>query len=242
MRVVKSFALVAAGFVGGYFFHQHLQSSRPSEPVHLPRNVPLNSKSQEKLSHPVVDIKPEAEKEKIPPKFDPGKKAFLASAITLASEDELRSTLRFFFDDRELNTEIGDLKQFSKRLQQEFSGASTENHELSIAQMYFSTSASYPQQAQNFFHFSGNEKLYAHIDVQQGLGSGDAKLFTRWTHIDSGDVILFDRKQMRSDSDKNWISYRPPGQWQAGTYEVSFYRFNAEMDKLASDVFTVATD
>jgi len=86
---------------------------------------------------------------------------------------------------------------------------------------------------------NNTEPVYAHFDVSGGLASGNNKIFSRWTNLDTNEVLFFNRSNIQSDSDKNWVAFTPTGGWTAGSYEVTFYQFGSQLRKLANQNFYI---
>ena len=163
----------------------------------------------------------------------------MLSMLNSASDSQVHEALDLFFDSEELYSNIDDVKGFTRRIIEEAGNKNSSTHELSTAQILFSSVADYPVSSKQTFDGKKGALIFAHIDVQGGLGLGDKKFFTRWTHLDSGEVLLFKQKAISPGSPRNWISYQPNGEWQQGSYEITFYQFNSELNKLASAVFYV---
>jgi hypothetical protein len=163
----------------------------------------------------------------------------IKTVLSHASESEISEGLQLFFEQEELLLEIDDVKTFSSRMIEELGKKDGDVDEFSSAELYFSLSSEYGQGFSQSFSMSDRERLYAHIDVQGGLGIGDRKFFTRWVNSDTGEIMLFKQKKIRSDSERNWISFQPDQKWTSGTYEVSIYQFNSTLNKLSSRTFYI---
>ena len=156
-----------------------------------------------------------------------------------ATETEIHEALDVFFDSQDIYSDIDDVRLFSRRIVEEASAGESTIHEFSRAQLSFSLKPTFPEIPHNHFSVNGREPIYAHINIDGGPGAGDAKLFTRWVNLDTGEILLFKQKRVLSGHNKNWISYTPDNPWEAGSYEVSFYQFNSALNKLVSEMFFI---
>lgn len=77
-----------------------------------------------------------------------------------------------------------------------------------------------------------NAKIYAHLDTQDRVPSSPY-VFVKWVNNDTGQVLLFEKKDIVADSNENWVSFRPYDGWQAGSYDIRFYQFTSELQPIA---------
>ncbi len=159
------------------------------------------------------------------------------AAIERSSEEELFQTLGKIFNTDDISEDIDDIKVFAHRVASELKSEGNALHPDSTAQLYFSLSESFPEEAAHYFEVRRRQTIYAHIDVSSGLGLGEQKYFTRWLNLQTGEILLFKQKWMDPSSSKNWISFRPDNVWQDGAYEVTFYQFNSELSPLVKQSF-----
>lgn len=166
------------------------------------------------------------------------KASLLEKIVSDASEEELGNLLTRFFPEEDLYG-IDDYKEFSGRLISELRLEDTPISDFSVSSIGISTSSKSSEHYDKDFFLKNREKLYAHIDTQGGLGTGSHNLFVRWTRLIDNQVLLFEKKVVKSDSSKNWVSFTPDQKWQAGSYKVSFFTFDSALEKLATAQFFI---
>ncbi len=81
-------------------------------------------------------------------------------------------------------------------------------------------------------------KIYAHLDTR-GEIPADKYVFVKWINNQTGQVLLFEKKNISANSDHNWVSFIPTEGWQAGSYDVRFYQFNSELQPIAQTTYNI---
>ena len=81
-------------------------------------------------------------------------------------------------------------------------------------------------------------KIYAHLDTR-GQVPADKYVFVKWINNQTGQVLLFEKKNISANSDHNWISFIPTEGWQAGSYDVRFYQFDSELKPIAQTTYNI---
>lgn len=78
-------------------------------------------------------------------------------------------------------------------------------------------------------------RIYAFFDVLNYSGSS---VFARWTHIDTGKILLYNRYNISAMSHKNHI-WLQQSDWESGYYRVEIYTDDEFMSKIANGAFHV---
>ncbi len=81
-------------------------------------------------------------------------------------------------------------------------------------------------------------KIYAHLDTRGEIPT-DKYVFVKWINNQTGQVLLFEKKNISANSDHNWVSFIPTEGWQAGSYDVRFYQFNSELQPIAQTTYNI---
>lgn len=163
----------------------------------------------------------------------------LAEFIEHQSDAQIYDRVASLFGEQAVIENIADVRQFSLRLVEELENEHSDISAASTANLYFGLESSFPESPVYAFEVSPRQKLYAHIDVQGGLGSTNSKFFIRWKHLDSNEVLLFTHKKVLPSSDKNWVSFKPDENWKEGNYQVTFFQFTSELEALASETYSL---
>lgn len=125
---------------------------------------------------------------------------------------------------------ITDKRQFANRAVEELYNAN-DNQPL-IGQVLLSSSATTPNQNINTAILQKHQKLYVHFDTFGKVPLG-SNVFVKWTNRTTGEVLLFEKKLILPDSNKNWVSYQPYDSWQTGSYDIRFYQFTSQLEPIA---------
>ncbi len=81
-------------------------------------------------------------------------------------------------------------------------------------------------------------KIYAHLDTN-GQVPASPYVFIKWVNNQTGQVLLFDKKDVLADSNQNWVSFQPDDGWQVGSYDVRFYQFTSELQPIAQTTYNI---
>ena len=81
-------------------------------------------------------------------------------------------------------------------------------------------------------------KIYAHLDTR-GQVPADKYVFVKWINNQTGQVLLFEKKNISASSDHNWVSFVPTDGWQVGSYDVRFYQFDSDLKPIAQTTYNV---
>lgn len=215
---------------------------------YLPHNgIPQNSTVQNHLNplaqcFPASNETPQVALDKkikrSEPQLSTYKKSALKYTIENSDNNELTDTLSALFPNANVIENIDDIRLFANRLMSEINSSDQVVHEDSEASISFSLSNTASTDIRHSFSVSKKQKIYAHINVNSGLGRNQAKFFVKWRNVDTNEILLFSPKSINPHSDSNWVSFVPEASWGDHNYEVIFYQFNSQLQKLASETYT----
>ena len=134
---------------------------------------------------------------------------------------------------------ISDKRQFANRAIEELY-KQNDNQPLT-GQVLISTTPQFPTASMNTNTLQKREKIYAHLNTFGKVPLG-TNVFIKWTNRSTGEVLLFEKKLISTNSDTNWVSYRPHDTWQTGSYDIRFYQFTSQLEPVAQlsyDVYQV---
>ena len=166
------------------------------------------------------------------------KKKALQYTVDNSDDVELTAKINSFFPNSDVNEHIDDIRMFANRLVSEIDPNNSDVHEDSIANISFSLTKELPSTMSNSFDVSSKQVIYAHINVNGGLGANSKKFFVKWRNLDTNEILLFSPKRINSNSDANWVSLVPERSWGDKNYEVIFYDYTSQLNKLASETYT----
>lgn len=158
--------------------------------------------------------------------------------IDVIPEQQLTEFMGYMLKTEEMQG-LDNPRQFAKRFAQELMLDDAPVSQLSQSNIVMSLSSDGTKPSITTFEISPTQKIYAHINVGEGVGLGDERLFVRWVNLDMGDVMLFDRKRVKKNQPNNWVSLKPEGGWKDGNYQVTYYRFDSALTKLATAFYSV---
>ena len=80
--------------------------------------------------------------------------------------------------------------------------------------------------------------MYAHLDTNGQIPS-NKYVFIKWINNQTGQVLLFEKKNISANSNQNWVSFIPSDGWQEGSYDVRFYQFDSELQPIAQTTYNI---
>lgn len=95
-----------------------------------------------------------------------------------------------------------------------------------------------PEISENTSRVTKFAKIYAHLDTN-GQVPVDKYVFIKWVNNQTGQVLLFEKKNISANSNQNWVSFVPSDGWQVGSYDVRFYQFNSELQPIAQTTYSI---
>lgn len=236
IRVLSYLAIALTFSLFGYYLgdssaRKSLSLPIKKEQVRLTENCLASS--------PSIQLKPSQEtsttKENLRSNLQ---QSILQVTVDESDDDVLQSRITSLFPNADVSVHIDDIREFANRMITELGDSDTQEHEDSIAGISFSLSKNENSTVNVDFEVSSRQKIYAHINVNGGLGASNKKFFVKWRNIDTGEILLFTPKRINSNSELNWVSLVPQNDWGDHNYEVTFYQFTSELNKLASSTYT----
>jgi hypothetical protein len=103
----------------------------------------------------------------------------------------------------------------------------TNSPESSGAAGYFDTGA-----------LPADTRLYAHLNTN-GPVPVNGRIFVKWTNATTGEVVLFEKKDVADNTTQSWVSVVPKDGWTPGRYEVKFFSFTSVLEPIAQTNYSV---
>lgn len=82
------------------------------------------------------------------------------------------------------------------------------------------------------------DKLFAHLDTH-GKVPASPFVFIKWVNNQTGQVLLFEKKDIVASSNQNWVSFKPDDGWQQGSYDIRFYQFTSALQPIAQLTYNI---
>jgi hypothetical protein len=132
---------------------------------------------------------------------------------------------------------INNKHQFAQRVVDEFLNNNNfmNNENTSIS---FSLLTTIDEKNPTTFTDISNKTIYAHLSFNK-YHPLLKNIFIKWQNITNGDVLLFDKKDISSMSNNNWVGFTPNIAWKKGKYKVSFYHFNNQLTPITSGYYYI---
>lgn len=109
-----------------------------------------------------------------------------------------------------------------------------------VGEVKLSYDSSMPQASIDTSMLNKNVKLFAHLDTA-GKVPASPFAFVKWVNNKTGQVLLFEKKNIIADSNQNWVSFKPYDGWEPGSYDVKFYQFTSELEPIARLTYQIYT-
>jgi len=131
---------------------------------------------------------------------------------------------------------INDKRQFAKRAVEEL--YSKNDNQPLVGNIKLSLSSEVPAASVSTAMLNKNAKLFAHLET---LGRVPASpfVFVKWVNNQTGQVLLFEKKDIVANRNQNWVSFRPYDGWSAGSYDIRFYQFTSELQPIAQLTYDI---
>lgn len=81
-------------------------------------------------------------------------------------------------------------------------------------------------------------KLYAHLNTH-GRVPASPFVFVKWVDNATGQILLFEKKDILASSQTNWVNMTPHDGWKAGSYDIKFYQFNDALEPIAQLTYDI---
>ena len=83
-----------------------------------------------------------------------------------------------------------------------------------------------------------NATIFAHLDTA-GKVPASPFVFVKWVNNQTGQVLLFEKKDIVANSNQNWVSFKPDDGWTQGSYDIRFYQFTSELQPVAQLTYQI---
>lgn len=133
---------------------------------------------------------------------------------------------------------IGNKRRFAERAVEELY---KENDNQPLAgNVKLSLDAVMPVTSLDTSTLNKNTKLYAHLDTG-GKVPESPYVFVKWVNNQTGQVLLFEKKDVVANRNQNWVSFIPYEGWTTGSYDIRFYQFTSELEPIAQLTYQIYT-
>lgn len=131
---------------------------------------------------------------------------------------------------------IGDKRRFAERAVEELY-KKNDNKPL-VGEVKLSFDSNMPAASIDTTKINKNAKIYAHLDTR-GQVPASPYVFVKWVNNETGQVLLFEKKDIVANSNQNWVSFIPYDGWQVGSYDIRFYQFTSELQPVAQLTYNI---
>ncbi len=131
---------------------------------------------------------------------------------------------------------ISDKRRFAQRAVEELY-KENDNQPLS-GTIKLSLDSSLPSISVDTSNLNKDAKLFAHLDTD-GKVPVSAFVFVKWVNNQTGQVLLFEKKDIVANSNQNWVSFKPYDGWTQGSYDIRFYQFTSELEPIAQLTYQI---
>ena len=259
-KYIAIFSLVSVSFFAGYSFNRSevhsLDSRLESKPsLHVESKL-LTCNDLVPVSKQVVRTEKTDSTKEIPAKVAGSVEdtqdtdvypslTVVEDLIEMSPDFLIESELGKYIRSEELGV-ISDKRVFAKRLAEEYFDETIDSPRPELGAnlaLHVSASSNHLDPPDSDFYLSDDKRfiVYAHL-VTDGYSSNSGNIFIKWSNTTTGDVLLFERKGINSNSESNWVSYKPRYQWSPGEYKVKVYQFGSELALLAESFFYIYED
>jgi len=138
---------------------------------------------------------------------------------------------------KEASSAITDKRRFAKRAIEELYKPN-DNQRL-VGDIKLSVNPDMPTVTLDTTRLPKETKLYAHLDTHGKIPSSPF-VFVKWVNNETGQVYLFEKKDIVANSEQNWVSFKPYEGWQPGSYDIRFYQFNSALQPIAQLTYNIA--
>ena len=138
---------------------------------------------------------------------------------------------------KEASSAITDKRRFAKRAIEELYKPN-DNQRL-VGDIKLSADPNLPLISLDTTRLPKDTTLFAHLDTHGQVPSSPF-VFVKWVNNETGQVYLFEKKDIVADSEQNWVSFKPNEGWQPGSYDIRFYQFNSALQPIAQLTYNIA--
>lgn len=138
---------------------------------------------------------------------------------------------------KDASSAITDKRRFAKRAIEELYKPN-DNQRL-VGDIKLSANPAMPSLSLDTARLPKETTLYAHLDTHGQIPSSPF-VFVKWVNNETGQVYLFEKKDIVANSEQNWVSFKPDEGWQPGSYDIRFYQFNSALQPIAQLTYNIA--
>ncbi|MEN6670594.1 hypothetical protein AAJP47_09480 [Psychrobacter sp. B38] len=139
---------------------------------------------------------------------------------------------------KDASSAIGDKRRFAERAVEELY---KENDNQPLAgTVKLSLDTVMPTVSLDTSTLGKDTKLYAHLDTG-GKVPESPYVFVKWVNNQTGQVLLFEKKDIVANKNQNWVSFQPYDGWTQGSYDIRFYQFTSELEPVAQLTYQIYT-
>ena len=131
---------------------------------------------------------------------------------------------------------ISDKRRFAQRAVEELY-KSNDNQPL-VGNVKLSLSPVMPSNTLDTSTINKDTKLFAHLDTD-GKVPASPFVFVKWVNNQTGQLLLFEKKNIVANSNQNWVSFTPYDGWLPGSYDIRFYQFTSELQPVAQLTYSI---
>ena len=131
---------------------------------------------------------------------------------------------------------LSDKRQFAQRAVEELY-KENDNQPL-VGEVKLSLTRIMPSLSMDTSTIDKNATLFAHMDTA-GKVPASPFVFVKWVNNQTGQVLLFEKKDIVTNSNQNWVSFKPDDGWLQGSYDIRFYQFTSELQPIAQLTYQI---
>lgn len=131
---------------------------------------------------------------------------------------------------------LADKRQFAQRAVEELY-KKNDNQPL-VGEVKLSLTSSMPSSSMDTSSIEKNATVFAHLDTA-GKVPASPFVFVKWVNNQTGQVLLFEKKDIVANSNQNWVSFKPDDGWTQGSYDIRFYQFTSELQPVAQLTYNI---
>ncbi len=131
---------------------------------------------------------------------------------------------------------LADKRQFAQRAVEELY-KKNDNQPL-VGEVKLSLTSSMPSSSMDTSNIDKNATVFAHLDTA-GKVPASPFVFVKWVNNQTGQVLLFEKKDIVANSNQNWVSFKPDDGWTQGSYDIRFYQFTSELQPVAQLTYNI---
>lgn len=131
---------------------------------------------------------------------------------------------------------ITDKRRFAERAIEELYAPNDTQQLAGTAKVSFNYIM--PETSANISRVTKFAKIYAHLDTN-GQVPANKYVFIKWINNQTGQVLLFEKKNISANSNQNWVSFIPTDGWKEGSYDIRFYQFDSELQPIAQTTYNI---